>query len=97
MQRLMWGRLCALAEAEHRATRGLPPKVDGDLEDPGFWWPPDDVWEAWRALKDFHVLPQAGGWLDQDAWLRDDLFLMDAWYVRAWMDTRPPDRQFNDG
>ena len=94
MQARVWERVKELTTAEHRALRGLPPSPGPPVgERLGFHWPDDVVFRAWRGLKLFNILPHAGGWLDQDAWLSDDIDLMDALYTEAWIETRPPDGQ----
>lgn len=59
--------------------RGKAPTPD-PVEDFGFWHPPAAVLGAWFALKNWHVLPVAGGWLDQPEHWRDDLLTAQAVY-----------------
>lgn len=50
------------------------------VEDFGFNHDPHEVIGCWYALRNWGVLPVAGGWLDQPLALRDDLYTLQAIY-----------------
>jgi len=50
------------------------------VEDFGFHHNPREVLGCWYALRNWGVLPVAGGWLDQPLTLRDDLQTIQAIY-----------------
>ena len=50
------------------------------VEDFGFNHDPREVLSCWFALRNWNVLPVAGGWLDQPLMLRDDLNTLQAIY-----------------
>lgn len=52
------------------------------VDDPGFWNDIDTVFECYYALREFQVLPEAGGWLDQEESLTDDLLKLNAMITR---------------
>jgi hypothetical protein len=68
------------------ADRGRPiPRDDDDGErDFGFYHPAETVLSVWFALRNWKVLPVAGGWLDQpEAW-QHDILMAQTVYNDEW-------------
>lgn len=69
MQASVWKAVEGIARVD-----ALKP-ADNDLELPddfGFFHPPDVVLEVWMMMHQYHILPEAGGWLDQsETWQHD--------------------------
>lgn len=53
-------------------------KLRSVLKDWGLMGFEVDVLEAWQKYRDDHILPFAGGWLDQPEWVRHDFGILDA-------------------
>jgi hypothetical protein len=56
------------------------PSLDDEEADFGLRYPFEVVRLCWWAWREHGVLPEAGGLLDQDWWLMNDIFTLNARY-----------------
>lgn len=83
MQRQVWQALTRIARRAKGETVPDDLGDDDTSDDFGFYHPPNAVLDCFQALRVFSVLPQAGGWLDQDERWQHDLLLMYRLYADA--------------
>lgn len=73
--------------------------LTAQLKDWGLITQADTVIECWLRFRNDGILPYAGGWLDQPAWVRHDFNQLDA--IEAWHQIQnekpdPPQKGFFD-
>ena len=74
-----------------RAAYGDMPRMPVEEGDFGFFFPRQWVEEWFMMLNRFQILPGAGGWMDQDARVRQDLLTIMGKYGEALDTARPRD------
>jgi len=76
MQTAVRQSLTLIAKAAQGEDLPAPPIID----DFGLNGDYNDMLSSWFALREYHILPYAGGWLDQPVAWRDDMHTLEAVY-----------------